>query len=380
MGIRHLCDDKISDEEFQYFLNNLESFQVTEKVDGSNLTFGLDAAGEFYINRDKKDGRKLGNLYSYNVEYLGRNFYKYFVILYHFYSSGAISMPRNSEFEVEIVDDPITNVVPYDPHQIIILDSVSKSLTINQETIKPFHDDNMIYLFDHDNDQWSIKFNNPFKIDYDKIRNLFENTNRADALIQLKSLLLDIPSQYGKNNNKSWIEGLVFKKDDLIYKLVNKDRFTIMNKFLHEFRLTLSRPRPGVNSTGGIFQEMIAEIAEVYSMKELATSQKKRWIVKNPDWEENIIQQDQMFYSKNLIKITGIIDKYNELVKKCEDEYLKNYKNLCIDTNYGKCYIDEYTHKKNIESLTNLKMRIGIIEDEIKSDDQQRVGIWAFMV
>lgn len=380
MGIRHLCDDKISNDEFQYFLDNLESFKVTEKVDGSNLLFGLDSNGEFYINRDKKDGRKLGNIYPNKTEILGSHFSKYFEVLHYFYRTGAISIPKNSQFEIEIIDDPITNIVPYDPHQIIILDTFGNKININTETID-FSNTNISSFGVDIADQWSIKINKPFKIDSPKIRMMFDGVDRMTALSDMKKQLLDIPSQYGQNNDDSWIEGLVFKSDDLIYKLVNKDRFTVMNKFLHEIRQKISKPRPGINSVGGMFQELMSEIAEVYSMKELATSQRKKWILKNPDWQERMITHDQACYSKNLIAVIGIINKYNKMIKEFEDDYLKNYKNLYIETDYGKCYIDEYTHKKNIEAISYLKVRIKIIEEEIKDDDQsKRVGIWAFVV
>ncbi|MCK9529407.1 MAG: hypothetical protein M0R77_02390 [Gammaproteobacteria bacterium] len=352
MGIRHLCDEKIKDDEFQYFIDNIGKFEVTEKVDGSNLSFGLDENGVLYMSRDKKDGRKPGRTIYEARHILGKHFAKYMEVIHSFVQTGAISMKAGTEVEIEIIDTPVTNVVPYDEHQMIVLCVESGSLSINTETID---------VSNHGT--WSFKMNRPYKIDYDAVQALFkQGLSRSEALVQMKKTLLDIPSQYGTNNPDSWIEGLVFKNGDMIYKLVNKDRFTIMNKFLHEIRKKLSAPKPGVASTGGIYQELISEIATHYSCGPLATSQKKRWVLSNPTWSQLISLNDSMFFNRNYIIIKAIVGKYLKMVNDMEDDYLSSYKSMFIETPYGKCYIDEYTHQRNLDAFSTAKDKIHFID------------------
>lgn len=361
MGIRHLCDEKIKDEEFQYFIDNIGKFEATEKVDGSNLSIGLDSQGRLYMCRDKKDGRKLGQVLYEKRLTLGKHFAKYMEVVFDFLITHAISMSKNTEVEIEIIDQKITNVVPYDEHQIIILNVRSGSIAINKETIDT-----------ENHGTWSFKENRPYKIDHFAIQQLFQNGNsRAESLVAMKSLLLDIPSQYGANNPDSWIEGIVFRHDDLIYKLVNKDRFTTINAFLHKIRKQLSNPKPGINSTGGLFQEFMSEIADYYSCSSLATSQRKKWMEKNPNWRDHIVANDQMFFNKNLIFVKSIIGKYKKKVDEMENEYMKTYIDMFIDTPYGKCYIDEYTHKRNIDAFSSLKDRIHFVDLSVNSAAEQ---------
>lgn len=355
-GIRHLCDEKIKDSEFQYFLNNLETFAVTEKVDGTNLTFGLDDRGDFFINRDKKDGRKFGNIYQNTKNRLGPVFSKYFDILFKFNHTGAIRLSRNSSIEIEIIDDPITNVVPYDPRQFIILNEAQGYIEIYKDEIEaPAGSGQM----------WAMKFNRPYKIDADLIRNIFLEKPRAEALVEMKKQLLDIPSQYGVNNPDSWIEGLVFRKGDLIYKLVNKDRFTVMNKFLHEERAKISAPKPSVNSVGGLYQEMIAEIARYYDCEPVATSQRSRWNSQNPEWAHQVQLKDTLFYNQNLLMVKGIIEKYSKKLSELYEEYIETYQDKNIVTQYGTCYIDQYTHAKNVNLYKSTAEKIRSIVDDI---------------
>lgn len=367
MGIRHLCDEKIKDDEFDSFLLNLEKFSVTEKVDGTNLTFGLDASGEFYINRDKKDGRKYGNIYPNNKYLLGTVFSKYFDVLFSFAQTGAITMSRDSAFEIEIIDDEITNVVPYDARQIIILDK-NGTIEIYKDSIEsPLNSG--IY--------WNIKENSQFTIDCDAVRQLFKDSDRSSALTEMKKMLLDVPSQYGENNPDSWIEGLVFKSEDRIYKLVNKDRFTIMNKFLHKFRNKMSAPKMGENHTGGLFQEMIFEIAAYYGVPKIGTAQKKRWIASNLDWSDGVILRDVSCYSTNAIAIGNIITKYQDLFKEAVEEYNSTFNTDFIETPYGKCYIDEYTHNRNFACIADVGSRIEQVKASITDNSHTKlIGIY----
>lgn len=357
MGIRHLCDEKIKDDEFQYFIDNIGKFQVTEKVDGTNLTFGRNELGDLYINRDKKDGRGYGRVYYETRKILGTHFSKYMEILLEFLTNGAVTVSKNSEIEIEIIDNPITNVVPYDGHQIIVLNVVSGTVEINtQEINTALHG------------KWAFKMNRPYKIDYDAVQNLFKNNARQDALIEMKKLLLDIPSQYGTNNPKSWIEGLVFKSDDLIYKLVNKDRFTVMNKFLHSVQKKLSAPKPSITSPGGLYQEFASEIASHYLCGQIATSQRKKWKQENPYWQQIVMESDNLFYAQNLLVVKAIVEKYRKMLSEMKAEYLTTWQQDYIDTPYGKCYIDEYTHQRNLATFTRIEIKIGFVDNNVMNN------------
>lgn len=360
MGIRHLCDEKIKDGEFQYFIDNIGKFEVTEKVDGTNLSFGLDDTGTLYINRDKKDGRGYGRIYFDTRHMLGRHFSKYMEILLDFIMTGAVKVSQNSEIEIEIIDSPVTNVVPYDAHQMIVLNVESGTIEINKEEIETVS-----------NGQWSFKRNKPYKIDYEAVQQLFKDgLERSASLVEMKKLLLDIPSQYGSNNPNSWIEGLVFKSEDTIYKLVNKDRFTEMNKFLHSVQKKLSSPKPSISSIGGIYQEFVSEIAAHYLCEQVTTSQRKKWKQTNPFWERAVIESDHLFYAQNLIVVKAIVEKYKKIVSDLKKEYMDTWKHEYIDTPYGKCYIDEYTHQRNLTAFARIESKIEHVDNQAMNNMQ----------
>ena len=51
------------------------------------------------------------------------------------------------------------------------------------------------------------------------------------------------------------------------------------------------------------------------------------------------------------IKLLAVVSKYDKILNDLIYDYMLNWKNQYIDTPYGRCYIDEYTHAKNIETL-----------------------------
>jgi len=57
-GITHIDDQKLPIEKFLHVLKNLKNFEITEKVDGANLKFGLNMAGRFFTSRMGKEGKE----------------------------------------------------------------------------------------------------------------------------------------------------------------------------------------------------------------------------------------------------------------------------------------------------------------------------------
>ena len=65
-GITHIED--LSVGKFVSVVKNISEYEITEKVDGAQLLFGIDNIG-FYTSRETKGGRRIYNQSEYGLKF-----------------------------------------------------------------------------------------------------------------------------------------------------------------------------------------------------------------------------------------------------------------------------------------------------------------------
>ena len=130
MSIKHFEDLKHT--EVLHALSNLKEYHVTEKVDGSQLLFGIDEIG-FYTSREGKGGKRIYNVDDYEID---------FHTSYRRYAHTALKMSEDllikagmkpgDQVEVEVLYGELPNVVEYsrDTNYLIFLRTTAGDIDI----------------------------------------------------------------------------------------------------------------------------------------------------------------------------------------------------------------------------------------------------------
>jgi len=124
-GITHIDDQKLPIEKFLHVLKNLKNFEITEKVDGANLKFGLNMAGRFFTSRMGKEGKEYFSEEEWGKEFKDTAFRSAHLAL----EQKADEMMKagleiGDIIEVEILFGTKPNAIPYWPNQIIFLRAI----------------------------------------------------------------------------------------------------------------------------------------------------------------------------------------------------------------------------------------------------------------
>ena len=131
-GIPHIEDLPIA--EFLEVVSNLPNFQITEKVDGSQILFGIDEQG-FYTSRETKGGKRI-----YNEEDYGITFSSTYMRSTHKLLEQVLPLLKGAglrpgdQVEAEVLYGELPNVVPYsaDTNYLIFLRTTEGTVNIDR--------------------------------------------------------------------------------------------------------------------------------------------------------------------------------------------------------------------------------------------------------
>lgn len=150
-GITHIEELAVSD--FIKALRNLHHYEVSEKVDGSNLQFGIDENG-FYTTREQKGGRRQYSAEDYPMTFASSYMRATHLVLEdQLDAMRSLGLKEGDRIEVEVIYDG--NTVPYneEQNQIIFLRKVEGD--VNFDNLK----DGM------DGAESIVTFKSPYTID-----------------------------------------------------------------------------------------------------------------------------------------------------------------------------------------------------------------------
>lgn len=130
-GITHIED--LEPAEFLKVLKNLNQYELSEKVDGAQILFGLDHHG-FYTSRETKGGVRIYNEGDYDIKFSSTYIRSAHKLLEQMLPSlkGA-GLRLGDQVEAEVLYGKMPNVVPYseDINYLIFLRTTEGTVNIN---------------------------------------------------------------------------------------------------------------------------------------------------------------------------------------------------------------------------------------------------------
>jgi len=221
-GITHIED--LSVREFLNTLKNISEYEITEKVDGSQILFGIDSNG-FYTSRETKGGTRIYAAEDYGVSFQTTYMRSAHALLEHALPQlKSAGLRRGDQVEAEVLYGELPNVVPYskDTNYLIFLRTTEGTVNIDRlkqkldgqslsiSLMSPFTDDGMSINLREETNAWlfsrvpvlenKIESNllSPYISKIEKI------LNKKDPVTQQPiGVLLEIPL----NKIPSWING-----------------------------------------------------------------------------------------------------------------------------------------------------------------------------
>lgn len=436
MGISHIEDLPIAD--FINAIRNLNEFDITEKVDGFNLRFGIDDEGFYSTGKD--DNRK------YRASEYGSEFrYSGFKAAHMAFSRVLPFLLKanifgfGDEIEVEVLYGEMPNTIVYsgNENKIIVLrrkkgepniDAIKAMLheqTITLDIVVPKTKDGRTIEQEQQSQKWIFSENS--KVEQIRIKRVQDDIELERLLSTLEAFMYDdsgigqfsnaelislplnkkpptmdiedwretkeeikikrshvrshvmnhkldikhklltdlvrnIGSQFGPDvESGGWIEGLVFhhrtENEDFVFKLVDKDMFTALNKFNWHVRKSLNDNPNGVNNIESLTGLIMGAMARKVGHPELGTKQKTRYINKNKITVQSLMNDIPDFH-KMREEFIHIIDMGLDRTHKYHNIYTK-YKHFANhDVDFGDFKqtfkIDKSLDEKNLEAFAEL--------------------------
>lgn len=131
-GISHIEDLPI--DAFIDVLVNLHEYEITEKVDGAEILFGIDERG-FYTSREAKGGNRVYSVEDYSVTFPTTYMRSAHILLEQALPSlRAAGLKRGDQVEAEVLYGELPNVVPYsaDRNYLIFLRTTEGTVNIDR--------------------------------------------------------------------------------------------------------------------------------------------------------------------------------------------------------------------------------------------------------
>lgn len=378
-GITHLED--LSPQDFLNAIQSLNSYEITEKIDGAALQFGIDNTGKFFTSRTAKGGHDYYNYNDWGQRFSDTGFKSAHLALEN-YVNNVVKNPKTSHliergerYAAEILFGKLPNTVPYtgETNQIILLGKVNsgpddrqcleklntflenKKVTVEVHNI-PYTDDGIGIQYQTQNHNWGVAIVPEIRTDVmkkaeaqvviddlvAKVGNFLDDKVQIGAMeitfkelialqlnkkpewlgdaswkevkeivkplqvqarqqllssqLEIKDILLQayvagVRSSFGPSlQNGGWIEGVVAKGDNM-FKIVDRDAFTSINKYNWLVRSDIN------SAKGSVWQDLKKCMAQAISHPKLATSYAKQYI--------NSFGQDG---EEQITNLAGVID------------------------------------------------------------------------
>lgn len=370
-GILHIDDPKIPIDQLVDVIENLEQFEITEKVDGSHLCIGMDEQG-FYTSRTRKGGRHYHSSDSWETDFRSTGFRSAHAALEQAMDQLLLSVGDCVEIEVLFGEKP--NAIPYFPNQIIFLRSISgnppleliaSQLDGHHSVVKltdvPVTSDGVSILREGQTHCWTFSHVQKYDIEVDHIKTLLSKLDRTSLSFRsdVKHIFLDnvvrhATSTIGPSQSKGgWIEGVVLRRDDELYKVIDQDIFTSVNRFNHKIRDSLTRKMPGPNSPddyAGLLGNLLRSLAKSIGHSALGTNQAKRYMKQYSDNRAEALKliSDTVDFPPAQRAFRKYVKQYHSQLKKRLTSYKQERDALVLVDGIGR----EHKYDKEIDNRT----------------------------
>ncbi len=180
----------------------------------------------------------------------------------------------------------------------------------------------------------------------------------------LVDLVRNIESGFGPEiEDGGWIEGLVLRNDDRIFKIVDKDVFTALNKFNWEVRNKVGGSPKGLNKIDSIVGKIKVALATVVGHPELGTTQRNRYLASNNITKRSLANDIKDFH-KTQTAFIKILEKGAQILSRYHIAYerLKSNSAVEIEGLKRKLKINPDLDEKNLESFAELYALLATLE------------------
>lgn len=472
-GITHIEDLPI--EQFINSVKNISLYDISEKIDGANLHFGIDETGKFFTSREGKGGKRFYSYTDWGQKFWQTGFKSAHLALEKI-SKGLKAkglLKPGDQIEVEVLFGQLPNTVPYsgDTNQLIMLRPVASAEDISEleerlSTIKkvtegvsvsvkvaevPYTSNGKDIDFTQEQHQWRISqtpkvdkkilnketLKNNLEVKLSKIENFlheksgignFSNaeviglplnkkpsgietsewrdlsalikSKRTGLINKLMSQKLDIKedllntlvrrvsSEFGPSIEEGgWVEGLVFRDPHTgeMFKLVDKDLFTSMNKFNWKIRNLL---RAGSLSAkiSDVTGRLTKEMSEVIGITELARSTsagKYLKSLKSEGKDPTEFISSKIDFKKAKPEWSKIVSHYIQVLDRLLHFYESNKEKMVFRTEVGgitkKAAYDGEVDTKTKQSFAELNNDLNTLLDKIKNASDSSDLVRAFI-
>lgn len=192
MSITHI--EELEPTEFINTLRTIQDYRITEKVDGSQLLFGIDGKG-FYTSRETKGGRRIYSVDDYENTFSNRYKRSAHILLERVLPVlRAAGLRPGDQVEAEVLYGAVPNVVPYsaDTNYLIFLRTTKGSVNIDNlkqkldgqtlsiSLLSPYTDTGVDIQYRTETNVW--RFDSVPEIQYDFSHIRYELNHCADSL------------------------------------------------------------------------------------------------------------------------------------------------------------------------------------------------------
>lgn len=294
-------------------LSHLDEYNISQKIDGSQLLFGIDEHG-FYTSRETKGGTRIYNVDDYPIKFSTTYMRAAHVALQHILPVLTMAgLAIGDQVESEVLYGELPNAVPYLPdiNRVVFLRSTAGNIdidvlhkvcnditaivklvapvTYNAQDIATAPEETK-WVFSKNPDIEPVDDLSSILLPYVSLLGEFKGSkSAATSLINdIKGVLLcklvhGTDSVFGPTSaNGGWIEGVVLrhKVTGEQVKIVDNEIFGTIRNFLWNTRNSLSKISYHVNGTHSFVGRLLIDLGSTISHPELGTLRAKRYLTK----------------------------------------------------------------------------------------------------
>jgi hypothetical protein len=384
-GIPHIEDLPL--KEFHKALNRISEYEITEKVDGSEILFGIDEKG-FYTSRESHGGGRVYDVNEYGVTF--SNTYKRSAhialesVLTQLKSAG---LKPGDQVEAEVLFGEVPNVVTYsaDTNYIIFLRTTEGDVDIDHLTQEldgqslsisittPFTDNGIYIDYRLETNSWKFSrtpvIPNTIPIYVSK----FSNQLKVKEEI-LTTFVRKTSSAFGPKNG--WIEGIVLSNPitNHRFKVVDKDVFLSQKKHQWRHRDELMEYPRSPKYVTSVYGNMLAAFSSILDAEELGTIMAKKYLrqIGNTTTERLAFLAAGQSFTTLITHWNSTIKFYKTVLLRRVDKYEEKIKVL----DHG---LSPTSIKRTKETFATLYAQIGALEEGILNAKSTEALIFVFL-
>jgi hypothetical protein len=357
--------EELPKPQMLHILRLLNTFSVTEKVDGSNLVFGFEDDGRFYTSRANKG--KEERFYS-NTDYEDAPVNNAFKAAHAALSCTVAATPiPGTSYEIEVLCGRQPNAVVYGSNRIVFIDAFPHIPT-NKPSVRTnmiFSDDGVTLYKKRVQTTW--QFSQVPTINLDPL--IFPAEMGKDEIKQflVDRVLRTIKPAFRdardvQQHEDFGVEGIVIADEsgDAV-KLVDRQTFTLINQFNFAIRNEIKSTGPRFNPTNNkdlyrefiatvgyqkqsIYDTMLSEFADLVGVAGIGKYMTITRTMKKHETIEEFLDEWLVFdLDVTKCAFVHIVDSAISRLDIARSAFLSQWKTYCLTLNTGKQirYTDE---------------------------------------